>query len=54
MEDGIRVVWNIPGLNIPITNVVVMSWIIMAIIIVWALVSTRKLKLVPTRFTKCN
>lgn len=48
MDDGIRVMWNIPGLDIPITNVVVMSWIGMAIIIVWALVSTRKLKLVPT------
>ena len=48
MDDGIRVVWNIPGLDIPITNVVVMSWICMAIIIVWAVVSTRKFKLVPT------
>lgn len=47
MDDGIRVIWNIPGLDIPVTNVVVMSWIGMAIIIVWALVSTRKLKLVP-------
>jgi len=47
MEDGIRVLWNIPVLDIPITNVVVMSWIAMAVIILWALVSTRKLKLVP-------
>lgn len=48
MEDGINVMWTIPYLDIPITNVVVMSWISMAIIIVWAVVSTRKMKLVPT------
>ena len=48
MEDGIRVMWNIPFFDIPVTNVVVMSWICMAIIILWAFVSTRKLKLVPT------
>ena len=47
MDDGIRVMWNIPFLDIPITNVVVMSWIGMAVIIAWALISTRKLKLVP-------
>lgn len=48
MDDGIQVIWNIPGLNIPITNVVLMSWIAMALIILWAWVSTRKMKLVPT------
>lgn len=48
MDDGIRAIWNIPYLDIPITNVVVMSWIIMAVIILWSVLSTRKLKLVPT------
>lgn len=47
MDDGIRVMWNIPFFDIPVTNVVVMSWIGMAVIIAWALISTRKLKLVP-------
>lgn len=48
MEDGIEVLFNLPFFNIPITNVVVMSWIAMAVIILWAWLSTRKLKLVPT------
>lgn len=48
MEDGIEVMWNLPFFDIPITNVVVMSWIIMAVIILWSIVSTRKLKLIPT------
>lgn len=39
--------WNLCGLEIPITNVVLMSWITMAVIILWAFLSTRKLKLVP-------
>ena len=47
MEDGIEVLWNIPGLNIPISNVVVMSWITMAVIILWAWFATRNMKLVP-------
>ena len=47
MEDGVQVVWNIPGLDIPITNVVLMSWIAMLVIIIWAWASTRKMKLVP-------
>jgi len=48
MEDGIQVLWNIPGLNIPITNVVLASWVAMAVIILWAWLATRKMKLVPT------
>lgn len=48
MEDYVKTVWNIPFLDIPITNVVVGSWVIMAIIIIWAYVSTKKLKQVPT------
>lgn len=47
MEDKVEVVFSIPYLDIPITNVVVMSWIIMAIIILWAIISTRKFKMVP-------
>ena len=47
MSDHVEVVFNIPGLNIPITNVVIMTWIAMAVIIVWAFASTRKLKMVP-------
>ena len=47
MNDHVEVVFNIPGLNIPITNVVVMSWVAMAIIIVSAFLATRKLKLAP-------
>ena len=47
MEDGIEVIFNLPILNIPITNVVIMSWIAMAVIILWAWVSTRNLKLIP-------
>lgn len=39
--------WNIFGFDIPITNVILMSWITMAVIILWAFLSTRKLKLVP-------
>ena len=48
MEDGIQVLWTVPYLDIPITNVVVMSWIAMLVIIIWAWLSTRKMKLVPT------
>ncbi len=48
MEDGIEVIFTLPYLNIPITNVVIMSWITMAVIILWAVISTRKLKVVPT------
>lgn len=52
MKDGVQVVWNIPGLDIPITNVVVMSWIAMLLIIIWAWASTRKMKLVPKGLQK--
>jgi F-type H+-transporting ATPase subunit a len=52
MEDGIEVIWNIPGLDIPITNVVVMSWIVMAVIILWAWLSTSNMKLVPRGLQK--
>ena len=48
MSDHVVTVWNIPFLDLPITNVVVMSWIAMAVIILFAFLSTRKLKLVPT------
>lgn len=48
MEDGIEVLFNLPYLNIPITNVVVMSWIAMAVIILWAWLATRKMKLIPS------
>lgn len=48
MEDGIEVIFTLPYLNIPITNVVIMSWITMAVIILWAVASTRKLKVVPS------
>lgn len=48
MSDHVVTVWNIPYLDIPITNVVLMSWIAMAVIILFAFLSTRKLKLVPT------
>lgn len=37
----------IPGLNIPVSNTVVMSWVAMAVIIIWAFVSTRRMKTVP-------
>ena len=47
MGDGIEVIFNLPYLDVPITNVVIMSWITMGIIILWAWVSTRKMKLVP-------
>lgn len=47
MNDHVEVVFNIPGLNIPITNVVVMSWVAMAIIVISAFLATKKLKLVP-------
>ena len=39
--------WTLFGLDIPVTNVVVMSWITMAVIILWAFLSTRKLREVP-------
>jgi len=48
MEDGIEVIFTLPYLDIPITNVVIMSWITMAIIIVWAWLSTRKLRVIPS------
>ena len=48
MENHVNVVWEIPYFDIPITNVVVMSWIAMIVIILWALIATRKMKLVPT------
>lgn len=39
--------WNVFGLELPITNVILMSWIAMAVIILWAFISTRRLKEVP-------
>lgn len=39
--------WNLFGIQLPITNVLVMSWIIMGVIILWAFVSTRKMRDVP-------
>ena len=39
--------WNVFGFELPITNVIVMSWITMAVIILWAFLATRKLRLVP-------
>lgn len=48
MEDHVVTLWTIPGIDIPITNVVLMSWIAMAVIIIFALVATRKFKQVPT------
>lgn len=48
MENHVNVVWEIPYLDIPVTNVVVMSWVAMIVIILWALIATRKMKLVPT------
>lgn len=48
MSDHVEVVFTIPGINVPITNVVIMTWIAMALIILWAVLSTRKLKVVPT------
>lgn len=49
MEDHVLTLWtwNVFGFELPITNVVVMSWIAMAVIILWAFISTRKLKDVP-------
>ena len=48
MNDSVNVVWEIPYLDLPITNVIIMSWIAMAVIILWAFLATRKMKLVPT------
>lgn len=48
MENGVNTVFEIPFFDIPVTNVVIMSWITMAVIIIWALLATRKMKLVPT------
>ena len=49
MSDHVVTLWNwsLFGLEIPITNVVLMSWITMAVIVLWAFLATRKLKLVP-------
>lgn len=47
MGDGIKVIFTLPYLDLPITNVVIMSWITMVVIIAWAWLSTRKMKLVP-------
>lgn len=49
MNDHVKTLWNwnIFGFEIPITNVILMTWITMAVIILWAYVSTRKLKSVP-------
>ena len=47
MHDNVNVVFEIPYLNLPVTNVVVMSWIAMIVIILWAFLATRKMRLVP-------
>lgn len=52
MEDGIKVIFNLPFLDLPITNTVIFSWITMAVIILWAWLSTRNMKLVPTGLQK--
>lgn len=39
--------WNLFGLELPVSNVVVMSWITMAVVILWAFLSTRKLRDIP-------
>lgn len=48
MESGVNTIFEIPYFDIPVTNVVIMSWIAMAVIIIWALLATRKMRLVPT------
>ncbi len=56
MEEEIAVLARIPvtipftdiSFNIVISEVIVTSWIIMAVLIVWAFLATRKMKLVPT------
>lgn len=47
MNDHVNTVFEIPFFDIPVTNVIVMSWVAMLIIIVWAYLATRKMKLVP-------
>ena len=48
MNDSVNVVFEIPFFNLPVSNVVIMSWIAMAVIILWAFLATRKMKLVPS------
>ena len=48
MENGIEVIFRLPFFDIPVSNVVIMSWITMAVLIFWAWISTRNLKLIPT------
>lgn len=48
MNDHVSTIFEIPYFDIPVTNVVIMSWIAMAVIIVWAFLATKKMKLVPT------
>ncbi len=56
MDEEIAVLAKIPvtipftsiSFNIVITEVIVTSWIIMALLILWAYLSTRKMKMVPT------
>ena len=48
MNDHVSTIFEIPYFEIPVTNVVIMSWIAMAVIILWAFLATRKMKLVPT------
>ncbi len=47
MNDHVKTVFEIPYFDIPVTNVIIMSWIAMAVIILWAFLATRKMKLVP-------
>ena len=48
MHDNVNTVFEIPFFDIPVSNVVVMSWIAMIVIIAWAYISTRKMKLIPS------
>jgi F-type H+-transporting ATPase subunit a len=48
MEEGLKIIFTIPGLNIPVTEVIVMSWVVMIVIVIWAAIATRKLKEIPT------
>lgn len=52
MEGGFgpKIIFNIPGINIPITETVTNTWIIMAILILFSFVATRKFERMPKGF----
>ncbi|MCT4607178.1 MAG: F0F1 ATP synthase subunit A [Marinisporobacter sp.] len=52
MEGGFgpKIIFEIPGTNIPITETVVVTWIIMAILILFSFVATRKFEQKPKGF----